>query len=88
MQTLAIAQAKNNFSALLHLVEAGEDVLLTRHGKVVARIVPEVAGLSEASPTVDNLRRDAMQILNTFRAKVAPGSLLDWKELRDAGKKY
>ncbi len=88
MQTLAIAQAKNNFSAVLHLVESGEDVVLTRHGKAIARIVPELAGLVTTTPAIDTLRQEAMQLLNTFRAKVAPGAPLDWKELRDVGKKY
>ena len=88
MQTLAIAQAKNNFSAVLHFVESGQAVVLTRHGKAIARIVPELAESQAASVGVDALRQEAMQLLNTFRAKVAPGVPLDWKELRDAGKKY
>lgn len=88
MQTLAIAQAKNNFSAVLHLVESGQDVVLTRHGKAIARIIPELAQSPAAPVEVDALRQEAMQLLNTFRAQVAPGAPLDWKELRDAGKKY
>ena len=88
MQTLAIAQAKNNFSAMLHFVESGQDVVLTRHGKAIARVIPEVAESQAAPVGVDALRQEAMQMLNTFRAQVAPGAPLDWKELRDAGKKY
>ena len=88
MQTLAIAQAKNNFSSVLHLVESGQDVVLTRHGKAIARIIPEIASPAEASQAVETLRHEAMQALNTLRTHVKPGSPLDWKELRDAGKKY
>ena len=88
MQTIAIAQAKNSFSAMLHLVESGEDVVLTRHGKPVARIVPEVAASSDGAQPVDAMRLEAMNLLNAFRAKVTPGPPLDWKELRDAGRKY
>ena len=88
MQTLAIAQAKNNFSAILHLVESGQDVVLTRHGKAIARIIPELAQSPAAPVGVGVLRQEAMQLLNTFRAQVPPGAPLDWKELRDAGKKY
>ena len=88
MQTLAIAQAKNNFSAMLHLVESGEDVVLTRHGKPIARIVPELVAPDVTAPSVDDMRQEAMHVLNAFRAKVKPGPLLDWKELRDAGRKY
>jgi prevent-host-death family protein len=88
MQTLAIAQAKNNFSAMLHFVEAGEDVVLTRHGKAIARIVSEAVARPSDEMSVSALRREAMLVLNSFRAKVAPGAPLDWKALRDAGKKY
>ena len=88
MQTLAIAQAKNNFSAMLHFVEAGEDVVLTRHGKAIARIVPEPVEQPSDVTSADTLRKEAISLLNTFRAKVVPGAPLDWKTLRDAGKKY
>ena len=88
MQTLAIAQAKNNFSAMLHFVEAGQEVVLTRHGRAIARIVPEPLGQSTDVLSVVAVRQEAMGLLNTFRAKVAPGTALDWKALRDAGKKY
>jgi prevent-host-death family protein len=33
-------EAKNTLSALLDLVESGEEVTITRHGKAVARLVP------------------------------------------------
>ncbi len=88
MQIIAIAQAKNNFSAILHMVESGQDVVLTRHGKAIARIVPQTADPIATAREADTLRQEATQLLNAFRAKVAPGAPLDWKELRDAGKKY
>lgn len=37
---VSIAEAKANFSHLLKRVEAGEEVLITRHGKPVAVLVP------------------------------------------------
>lgn len=46
MKTANIAQAKAHFSALLAEVEAGEEVIITRRGKPVARIVPEPAAAS------------------------------------------
>lgn len=35
-----IAEAKEKFSELVRRAEAGEEVLVTRHGKVVARLLP------------------------------------------------
>ncbi len=41
MRSVQVAEAKAKFSALLAAVEAGEEIAITRHGKVVARIVPD-----------------------------------------------
>jgi prevent-host-death family protein len=37
---MSVKEAKNRLSELLHLAEAGETVVLTRHGKPVADLVP------------------------------------------------
>jgi len=41
MRTVQVVEAKAKFSALLAAVEAGEEIAITRHGRVVARIVPD-----------------------------------------------
>ncbi len=41
MQQIQVAQAKAHFSALLALVESGEEVVISRRGKAIARLVPE-----------------------------------------------
>ena len=41
MQTLSVADAKARLSALLTQVEAGEEVVITRRGVPIARIVTE-----------------------------------------------
>lgn len=38
-----IAEAKAKFSELVKRAESGEEVLVTRHGKVVARLAPPAA---------------------------------------------
>lgn len=43
MQTLTVAAAKARLSAVLTQVEAGEEVIITRRGVAIARIVPEPA---------------------------------------------
>ncbi len=37
-------EAKNKFSALLDRVEKGEEIVITRRGKIVARLVPSAGG--------------------------------------------
>ncbi|CAD5266880.1 Antitoxin [Bosea sp. 62] len=41
MITVGAFEAKTKFSELLDRVERGEEVVITRHGKTVARIVPD-----------------------------------------------
>lgn len=36
MNCIAVKEAKNNFTQLLHIVENGEPVQISRHGKTVA----------------------------------------------------
>jgi prevent-host-death family protein len=40
MQSVGIYEAKTRFSALIELVEQGEEVRITRHGKEVVRMLP------------------------------------------------
>jgi antitoxin (DNA-binding transcriptional repressor) of toxin-antitoxin stability system len=41
VKALSVVQAKSGFSAMLAEVEAGAEIAVTRHGKVVARVVPD-----------------------------------------------
>ena len=41
MQQVQIAEAKAKLSALLERVEAGEEIVIARRGKPVARLIPE-----------------------------------------------
>ena len=40
MHSVGIYEAKTRFSALIELVEQGEEVRITRHGKEVVRMLP------------------------------------------------
>jgi prevent-host-death family protein len=80
MDTVGAFDAKTNFSALLERVERGEQIVITRRGKPVARLMPiATARKSKVS--------DAMAKLRKLRKGVTLGGL-SWKELRDAGRKY
>lgn len=41
MRTVAVVEAKSQFSALLAAVESGEEIAITRRGRVIARLVPD-----------------------------------------------
>lgn len=75
-------EAKNRFGHLLDLVEQGEDVLITRHGKEVARIVPAHGAASfEKAKAASQRIRDRAQAL-----KFGPFDWEEWKGLRDEGR--
>jgi prevent-host-death family protein len=75
-------EAKNRFGALLDHVEAGEEVLITRHGRPVARLVPSkgVDRQAAAREAVERIRE---------RAKLIAGPKIsreEWKSYRDEGR--
>ena len=41
MHRVQVAQAKAQLSALLERVEGGEEILIARRGKAIARLIPE-----------------------------------------------
>lgn len=50
MRTVKINEAESAFSTLLAIVEAGDEVVITRYGRVVARMVPDTRRAS-TTPT-------------------------------------
>ena len=48
MKEIGAFEAKNKFGTLLDWVESGEEVLITRHGKAVARMVSAVPDFDRA----------------------------------------
>ncbi len=84
MLQVAVNQAKNQLSALIHAAEEGEEVVLTRHGKPVVRLVAEASGV--VKPSREELAQEAMERLRAFRAMVLPDASYvkgDWKKYRD-----
>ena len=79
MITVGAFEAKTHLSTLLERVSRGEEILITRHGKAIARLVP--AGVADRE-RVDT----AIARLKAARAGVQLGGL-DWKELRDEGRR-
>ena len=49
METIQVAQAKAQLSALLERVEAGEEIVIARRGKAIARLVPEPRSTQSAA---------------------------------------
>jgi prevent-host-death family protein len=51
MREVGILEAKTHLSALVEAVErSGEDIAITRHGRRVARLTPDIPGADNARP--------------------------------------
>ena len=80
MREIGAFEAKNRLGQLLDLVEQGEEVVITRHGKAVARLVPLRTGFSRSEA------REAAQHIR----EMSQGVRLDGlriKDLIDEGRK-
>jgi prevent-host-death family protein len=73
MVTVSVAQAKARLSALLDKVEAGEQVVITRHGRPVAHLSGAVKprkplpDLSEFRKSMPRLRKPSYVLIREMR---------------------
>jgi prevent-host-death family protein len=82
MNQIGAFEAKNTLGTLLDRVERGEEIVITRHGRAVARLVPHTKRVdaNQALAAFGRIRRRARRLERT-----KPGSF-DWptlKKLRD-----
>jgi len=83
MMEIGAFEAKNTLGALLDRVERGEEIIISRRGKPVARLVPSGSGTDLAAA------RTAAASLRTL-AREIQGSPVTWDELktwRDEGRR-
>jgi prevent-host-death family protein len=86
MQQIGAFQAKNTLGSLLDRVEAGEEILITRHGKPSAVLSAAPRPRSEA----DRARARAALERMSQRAKemkLGPFNWEEWKAYRDEGRR-
>jgi prevent-host-death family protein len=87
LREIGAFEAKNTFGTLLDRVERGEEIVITRHGRPVARLVPNAGSTDQnkARAAFERMRERARQL-----AKEHPGRpAFDWEEikkLRDEGR--
>lgn len=79
MQTVQASEAKTHFLRLLDEVERGESVVITRHGRPIARLTPHV--------DIDlALRAKAAAAILEIRKRTQPVSLKEILSARDEGR--
>lgn len=79
MYTVGAFEAKTHFSSLLKQVEQGEQIIITKHGRAIAKLSPIESTSKEEV-------KNAIQAIKKLQALYSLG--LDWKELRDQGRRW
>jgi prevent-host-death family protein len=76
MSKVTAFEAKTRFGELLERVSRGEEVVITRHDKVVARLVPEgPQRLDEVRRAVSGLLELQSRIRRRSRVKLSDGEV-------------
>jgi prevent-host-death family protein len=79
MQTIQASEAKTHFLRILDDVERGESIIVTRHGKRVARLIPDVE--------IDRERvQRAIDEMHALRQRIGKVSLEEILSMRDEGR--
>ena len=82
MDAIGLFEAKTHLSELVARAERGEEVVITRHNRPVARLVPMSRG---AARSVQQRRERALVALQQFEPIALQGVTID--ELIDSGRR-
>jgi prevent-host-death family protein len=82
-KTVGAFEAKTHFSQLLERTERGEEIVITKRGRAVARLIPirqetDAAGVRK---TLERMKKRAMD------AGIKGFEWTDWKHYRDDGRR-
>ena len=82
MNEIGSFEAKNKLSELLAKAERGEETIITRRGRPIAKLVPVTAGHDVEAA------RGAMRRIRTLaqELKLGPFKWNEWKAYRDRGR--
>lgn len=81
MREIQASEAKTHLPQLLDDVERGETLIITRHGRAIARIVPEVHRRQEE---IDS----AIESIMRLRKRTGKITFEELRSAREEGRKY
>jgi prevent-host-death family protein len=94
MDEVGLFDAKNRLSELVDRAERGEETVITRRGKAVAKLVParELSREQRSRQAAQRIRKRALQAAQDIRnlaqeMNLGPFDWDEWKKYRDAGRK-
>jgi prevent-host-death family protein len=77
MNSITAFEAKTRLGRLLDRVQAGEELLITRHGRPIARIIPMLQ--NDSADSLDRALKAFREIRESLKAK---GVKISSKEIR------
>ena len=84
MRTIQASKARTNFYHILDDVERGESISITRKGKPIARIIPELNREVEIDP---ERVKQAIESIRALRERIGKVSLEEILSARDEGRR-
>lgn len=84
MSSIGAYEAKTHFPELLNRVESGEEIVITRRGIPVARLIP----IEERTPQERAKIREAIQGLHALRKRNARVTSDEIREMIDEGRRF
>ena len=86
MREVGVLAAKTHLSALIEEVEKGEHVVITRHGRPVARLVPDAIGSRRARKSGADIAEGFQALRERVREIWPDEAGFDWKSAVDEGR--
>ena len=86
MQTIQASEAKTKFLRILDDVERGASIIVTRHGKPIARIVPEEGIITANEIARREKVREAICDIEQLRKRVGKMSLAEIIDAKNEGR--
>ena len=86
MREVGVLAAKTHLSALIDQVENGEEVVITRHGRPVARLVPDTVGSRGARKSGAEIAESFRLLRERIRETWPDEPEFDWKSAIEEGR--
>ena len=94
MDEIGLFEAKNKLSELVGRAERGEEIVITRRGRAVAKLGPagELSREQRSRQAAQRIRERALQAAQDIRTlaqemNLGPFDWDEWKKYRDAGRR-
>jgi prevent-host-death family protein len=86
MQTIQASEAKTKFLRILDDVERGASIIVTRHGKPIARIIPDEGVITANEIARREKVREAICDIEQLRKRVGKMSLAEIIDAKNEGR--